>query len=129
MIIMAVAMVVVASGSVSALTLQEGAEAARCDGCPKDLFGDNLKDVILYGSYARGDYSAQSDVDVMIIAEIEEKDIMKHVYAISEYLGEFLIDYDIVISPVVESYSRYQQYKDVIPFLKNVQREGIALVS
>ena len=31
---------VIASGSVSALTLQEGAEAARCDGCPRDLFGD-----------------------------------------------------------------------------------------
>ena len=28
------------SQTVSALTLQEGAEAARCDGCPKDLFGD-----------------------------------------------------------------------------------------
>ena len=26
--------------SVSALTLREGAEAARCDGCPSDLFGD-----------------------------------------------------------------------------------------
>ena len=26
--------------NVSALTLQEGAEAARCDGCPSDLFGD-----------------------------------------------------------------------------------------
>lgn len=26
--------------SVSAMTLQEGAEAARCDGCPADLFGD-----------------------------------------------------------------------------------------
>lgn len=26
--------------SVSALTLQEGAEAARCDGCPTDLFGN-----------------------------------------------------------------------------------------
>ena len=26
--------------AVSATTLQEGAEAARCDGCPKDLFGD-----------------------------------------------------------------------------------------
>lgn len=25
---------------VSALTLREGAEAARCDGCPADLFGD-----------------------------------------------------------------------------------------
>ncbi len=28
------------SSAVSALTLQEGAEAARCDGCPEDLFGD-----------------------------------------------------------------------------------------
>ena len=37
---MGVITVVVASGGVSALTLQEGAEAARCDGCPRDLFGD-----------------------------------------------------------------------------------------
>ncbi len=95
----------------------------------KKIFGDSLKDVILYGSYARGDYNAESDVDVMIIADIEETEIMRHVYAISEYLGALLIDYDIVISPVVESYSRYQEYKDVIPFLKNVQKEGIALVS
>lgn len=26
--------------SASALTLQEGAQAAQCDGCPSDLFGD-----------------------------------------------------------------------------------------
>ena len=95
----------------------------------KELFGDNLKDVILYGSYARGDYNAESDVDVMIIADIEETEIMKHVYAISEYLGEVLIDHDVVISPVIESHRRYQEYKDVIPFLKNVQKEGIGLVS
>ena len=31
----------VISPSVSAMTLREGAEAARCDGCPEDLFGDN----------------------------------------------------------------------------------------
>ncbi len=30
----------VGATSVSAMTLQEGAEAARCDGCPRDLFGD-----------------------------------------------------------------------------------------
>ena len=38
---------------VSAITLQEGAEAARCDGCPTDLFGDTgafkqITNVILY---------------------------------------------------------------------------------
>lgn len=38
---------------VSAVTLQEGAEAARCDNCPRDLFGDNgvfkkITNTILY---------------------------------------------------------------------------------
>ena len=32
---------VVGAIDTSAVTLQEGAEAARCDNCPRDLFGDN----------------------------------------------------------------------------------------
>ena len=32
--------VLLSATSVSAMTLQEGAEAARCDQCPKDLFGN-----------------------------------------------------------------------------------------
>ena len=39
-LVISVVAVFLASGSVSALTLQEGAEAARCDGCPSELFGD-----------------------------------------------------------------------------------------
>lgn len=45
--------IILGAGTVSALTLQEGAEAARCDGCPADLFGDTgvfrqVTNVILY---------------------------------------------------------------------------------
>lgn len=40
MLMMGVVAVAVVSGGASALTLREGAEAARCDGCPADLFGD-----------------------------------------------------------------------------------------
>lgn len=41
------------SAGASALTLQEGAEMARCDGCPADLFGDQgifrqITNTILY---------------------------------------------------------------------------------
>ena len=44
---------VVAGASASALTLQEGAQAAQCDGCPSNLFGDagvfrQVTNVILY---------------------------------------------------------------------------------
>ncbi len=43
----------VMSQNASAMTLQEGAEAARCDECPSELFGDNgvfkqVTNVILY---------------------------------------------------------------------------------
>ena len=30
----------------------------------KELFGEKLKDIILFGSYARGDYDDESDVDI-----------------------------------------------------------------
>lgn len=51
-IVIALAAIMI-SGNVSALTLQEGVEAARCDGCPSDLFGDNgvfkqITNTILY---------------------------------------------------------------------------------
>ena len=46
-------MMLVGATSVSAMTLQEGAEAARCDQCPRDLFGDTgvfkqITNTILY---------------------------------------------------------------------------------
>ena len=51
--VVTIAGVFFATGEVSALTLQEGAEAARCDGCPSDLFGDTgvfkkITNTILY---------------------------------------------------------------------------------
>ena len=45
--------VTMVTGSASALTLQEGAQAAQCDGCPSNLFGNDgifrqITNVILY---------------------------------------------------------------------------------
>ena len=36
------------------------------------LYGAHLKRVILYGSYARGDFRADSDVDIMILLDITD---------------------------------------------------------
>ena len=41
------------------------------------IFGVHLSKVIVYGSYARGDYQKNSDVDVMILVDLTEEEIKK----------------------------------------------------
>lgn len=37
--------------------------------CYKQVYGDSLHTVYLYGSYARGDYDNESDIDIVAIVE------------------------------------------------------------
>lgn len=39
------------------------------------IYGLHLKSVILYGSYARGDYTPESDVDIMILVDLPDDEI------------------------------------------------------
>ena len=41
----------------------------------KEIYGSHLRQVILYGSYARGDYNAESDIDIMILLDLSDQDI------------------------------------------------------
>ena len=49
-------------------------------------FGDNIVKIILFGSYARGDYSAESDIDLLLVVKDDsivdiEDDIRKIIYS------------------------------------------------
>lgn len=39
------------------------------------IYGNHLRRVILYGSYARGDYTKDSDIDIMILLDMSDMDI------------------------------------------------------
>ena len=38
----------------------------------RKIYGHHLKQVILYGSYARGDYTKDSDVDLMLLVDLDD---------------------------------------------------------
>ena len=42
------------------------------------IYGEHLKSVILYGSYARGDNSIDSDIDIMILLDISDIEIKEY---------------------------------------------------
>ena len=63
------------------------------------VYGERLKVVYLYGSYARGDYDPESDLDVMIVLSDFERRVaeIKH---ISELLGNLSLEYEVTVSAV-----------------------------
>lgn len=38
----------------------------------KDIYGKHIKQIILYGSYARGDFHSDSDIDIMVLVDLPD---------------------------------------------------------
>ena len=93
----------------------------------REIYGSHLKRVILYGSYARGDYTTESDVDIMILVDLEESEMDAYSDALSELGFEYNVEHDIWMMPVVKNIEHFQYWKSAYPFYKNVQEEGVIL--
>lgn len=93
----------------------------------KQLLGEKLSKVILYGSYARGNYHENSDVDVMILVKMTEKDIKQIKNEIYDLASDIELDTGIDISPVIKSETQYEYWADTVPFYANVKKEGIVV--
>ena len=93
----------------------------------KSLFGPHLVQVILYGSYARGDYRDNSDVDVMILVDLPEDKIKKIENDVYDIAFEIEMDTGIDISPVIKSNAQYEYWADVLPYYIHVREEGVVV--
>ena len=93
----------------------------------KLILGDKLDKVILYGSYARGDYNEHSDVDIMILTTLTDEEIEEVETEIFDLAFDFQMDYDIDISVVIQNKERFNYWLGELPFYNNVQKEGIVL--
>ncbi|MCP5107734.1 MAG: nucleotidyltransferase domain-containing protein [bacterium] len=91
------------------------------------LFGDKLKQLILYGSYARNQQDPESDVDIMILVDENENTLRKYNYKIADIMTDLSLKYDTFISLTEETYSRYNDYLEVLPFFHNIYNEGIEI--
>ena len=93
------------------------------------ILGDRLKKVILYGSYARGDYNKKSDVDIMILTDLSFEEIEEYRDKISDAAFEIELKTGIILSPVVKNIEKYNTRRKFVPFYKNVEKEGVVLVN
>ena len=69
----------------------------------RKIYGSHLRQVILYGSYARGDYNSESDIDIMILLDLSDIDIKEYRHQLTEATFDFNMDYNLNIKPIVKN--------------------------
>ncbi len=90
----------------------------------KKLLGKKLSRVVLFGSYARGDFDSESDIDFALLSTIANKSINLYNEKLGEISSELSIKYGVVISLMIISTETFNEYKDVLPFYMNLIEEG-----
>jgi predicted nucleotidyltransferase len=93
----------------------------------KDALGERLDKVILFGSYARGDFDSDSDIDIFVLADVPHGETNKWSNSIDDRLADLGFDYDLLVCIHLTSRTMFDRYYDVLPYYQNVIREGIEL--
>jgi predicted nucleotidyltransferase len=95
----------------------------------ENVSDNHIQKVVLYGSYARGDFRNDSDIDVMILMDIDETSnlIKKYENKIYDVTYDFNMEYDIEIMPIVKDIRHFDYWKNAYLFYKNVDKEGVII--
>lgn len=93
----------------------------------KKVLGNKLSQIILYGSYARGDYRENSDVDIMILVTLSDKEIKYIENDIYDLAFDIELETGISISPIIKNEENYAYWIDTLPFYINVKNEGVVI--
>lgn len=88
------------------------------------IYGNRLRGVILYGSYARGDFHSGSDIDILIVLE-GMVNPSQEIDRIGDGVSDICLNHDVLIAtfPVPEAWLIGRKS----PLFENVRREGIRL--
>ena len=92
-----------------------------------NIYGDHLKAVILYGSYARGDFNEDSDIDIMILVDLDDMEIKEYRNQLSDVTFNYNYDNDILIMPIVKNLAHFCHWVNAYPFYNNIYKEGVSL--
>jgi predicted nucleotidyltransferase len=85
----------------------------------------HLVELRLFGSKARGDSDAESDIDVLVVLEDYDWDTRM---AVVDLCTDISIDNGVLLTPVLYSRAEYDSgLTKVTPFYQEVAREGVPI--
>ena len=90
-----------------------------------NLFSEKMSDAYLYGSYARGDFDDESDVDILITVDMNANDLAEVRSQVSKINSDLSLENDVTVSITTAPLEQFIKYRNILPYYQNVVREGI----
>ncbi|MEI6426784.1 MAG: nucleotidyltransferase domain-containing protein [Pseudanabaena sp. ELA607] len=90
----------------------------------KELYGDRLAYITLYGSQARNEATPDSDIDILVVLHGKVKPC-DEISNTGEIISKISLQYDTVVSCLFINEKEYLNH--ISPLLLNIRREGINL--
>jgi len=75
------------------------------------VYGANVVKIILYGSYARGDYQKDSDIDIVAIVQGDREKLQQGLKSVWDISSDLELEYGTIVSPTVIPFAEYEKYK------------------
>ena len=93
------------------------------------IFNDNLYSIILFGSYARGDFDVESDLDIMVVVDVPVSEISQYRNLVNKTASRLSLKSDkcITVCILLQDLANFTRYRDYHTFLNNIVTEGITL--
>lgn len=93
----------------------------------KGIYGSKLKAVILYGSVAKGTSVPDSDIDIMVLVDTDAEELKQYEDDLCDVSSDYALEYLKVFSIMDVCYAEFQKWKQVLPFYRNVDAEGVVI--
>lgn len=99
----------------------------ECTSLVRDLLKEDLVEVVLYGSCARGDYTEDSDIDIALLTKSDRLEVKKYDDALATIAAEIAIKYFAIVNFVCLPYKEFEEKKIWYPYFMNIATEGKVL--
>lgn len=90
-----------------------------------EAYGNDLAKVVLFGSYARGDFHEESDIDFLVVLNKKELNPFKEIRKMNNKVYDLTLDSGKLISFLPTTLNRYESFET--PFYTNVRKEGLVI--
>lgn len=95
----------------------------------QSVYGEQLVKIVLYGSYARGDYDSESDVDIAALVHGDREMLQEQLRQVWNVSSDLELEFGTILSPTVIPYEEYEQYRNDLPYYRNIAKEGVEIVA